>query len=220
MAARRARTATKLQRTDAGPKTDRRRKTVPSPKNPESRSELALAPGPPALRRALLALGGAYIAATFLEGVGAQLHRLVWRPLLFFCQIAALFPTAATHSIEYRAQGYACSNRVLEVDVRPFFPIHADDKESRFDRAMFFYRTDRPTMEALEAYVLREYNRTEPDKLGGVVFLSLRIPVPKPGSPFPRYERKPLADYPSEQRKVWYFTPHDTVQRRCKEGGP
>jgi hypothetical protein len=218
MAGRRARTAAKLHRPDVGPKTDRGRSKARSPGQPEPAKDVALGPGLPALRRTLVALGGAYIAAMFLEAVGGQLHRLVWRPLLFFCQIAALFPTAATHSIEYRAQGYTCDNRVVEVDVRPFFPIHADDKESRFDRAMFFYRNDRPTMEALEAYVMREYNRTQPDKLGGVVFLSLRIPVPKPGGPFPRYERKPLVDYPSEQRKVWYFTPHETVLKRCKEG--
>ncbi len=179
---------------------------------------IELAPGSPGFRRALVALGVAYIAAMFSEAVGWQLHGLIWRPILFFCQIAALFPTAATHSIEYRAQGYTCGNRVVEVDVRPFFPIHADDKESRFDRAMYFYRTDRTTMEALESYVLGEYNRNELDKIGGVVFLSLRIPVPQPGSAFPRYERKPLTDYPSEQRKVWYFTPHETVQKRCREG--
>ena len=103
--------------------------------------------------------------------------------------------------------------------MRPYFPIHSDDKESRFDRAMFFYRTDKPTMEALESYVMREYNRTEADKIGGVVFMSLRIPIPAPGTPFPRYERVPLADHPKEQRKVWYVTPHDLVLQRCKEGG-
>jgi hypothetical protein len=51
------------------------------------------------------------------------------------------------------------------------------------------------------------------------VFLSLRIPIPPPGTPFPRYERVPLADHPKEQRKVWYVTPHELVLSRCKEMG-
>jgi len=186
---------------------------------PQEKISLELSPGPAWLRRSLAVIGGLYIAAVFFEAVGWQLHALVYRPILFFCQIAALFPKAATHSIEYRAEGYTCSGRVVEIDVRPFFPIHADDKESRFDRAMFFYRSDKPTMEALEAYVMREYNRIEPEKIGGVVFLSLRIPIPPPGTPFPRYERVPLADHPKEQRKVWYVTPHDVVLQRCKDGG-
>lgn len=183
-------------------------------------TRVASSPGPPALRLALALAGGFYIAAVFMEGSGASLHRVVYRPILFFCQIAALFPRAATHTIEYRAEGYPCQGGVVEVDVRPFFPLHADDKESRFDRAMFFYRNDRATMEALETYVMREYNRANPDKIGGVIFMSLREPIPAPGSSFPRYERTPLSEHPSKQRKIWYVTPHDKVLQRCREGTP
>jgi hypothetical protein len=187
-------------------------------KKPEEKISLEVSPGPPFLRLVLAALGTLYIAAVFCEAVGWQLHGLVYRPVLFFTQIAALFPKAATHSIEYRAEGYTCDGHVVEIDVRPFFPLHADDKENRFDRAMHFYKEDKRTMEALEAYVMREYNWNRPDKIGGVVFLSLRVPIPPPGTPFPRYERVPLADHPKEQRKVWFFTPHDVVLQRCKEG--
>jgi hypothetical protein len=165
-------------------------------------------------------VGGFYIVAMFCEGAGASVAHLLPRPLLFFCQIAALFPHAATHSIEYRAQGYTCSGRVIELDLRPFFPIHAEDKENRFDRAMHFYRQERPVMQALEAFVMREHNQSDPDKIGGVAFLSLRIPVPAPGSPFARYQRLPIGEYPAEYRKVWYVTPHDTVLRRCRGGEP
>jgi hypothetical protein len=196
-----------------------KRKARPQKENVEEKIAIEVSPGPRWLRRALAALGCFYVAAVFLEGAGVQLSGLVFRPVLFFCQIAALFPHAATYTIEYRAEGYTCGGRVVEVDVRPYFPIHADDKENRFDRAMHFYRNDKPVMEALESYVMREYNRSEPDKIGGVIFLSLRIPIPPPGSPFPRYERVPLADHPKEQRKVWYVTPHDLVMKRCKEGG-
>jgi hypothetical protein len=192
----------------------------PSKATRETGIVLARSPGPPALRLVLVLMGSLYVAAVFMEGVGASLHRIVYRPILFFCQIAALFPHAATHTIEYRAEGYTCSGRVIEIDVRPYFPIHADDKESRFDRAMFFYRNDRATMEALEAYVMGQYNRSEQEKIGGVVFMSLRVPIPAPGSSFSRYRRTPLSDHPSEQRKVWYVTPHDTVLERCRQGSP
>jgi len=188
----------------------------PGPDSPEPRIERG--PGSPGFRRALVVIGGLYIAAVLCEGVKPSLHRLLYRPILFFCQIAALFPQAATHAIEYRAEGYTCSGRAIEIDVRPFFPIHADDKESRFERAMHFYHSDRTTMQALETYVMREHNRSDPERIGGVVFLSLLTPIPAPGSSFPRYARTPLFDHPKEQRKVWYATPHEIVLRRCKEG--
>jgi hypothetical protein len=164
-------------------------------------------------------LGSAYILAVFSEGVGGSLAHLVYRPVLFFAQIAALFPHPATHVIEYRAQAYTCQGAVKELDVRPFFPIHADDKESRFDRAMYFYRQHRPTMEALDAYLVREQNRTQTETIGGVSLMSLRIPLPEPGSAFARYTRKPLDEHPPEQRKVWYVTPHATVLERCAASG-
>ncbi len=68
----------------------------------------------------------------FFEGSGLmQLYGAVPRPALFFCQIAALFPHAATYSIEYRAQGHTCNSRVVQLDLRPYFPIPADDKGTR-----------------------------------------------------------------------------------------
>jgi hypothetical protein len=183
--------------------------------------EIAPSPGSSLLRLALAFAGALYIAAVFIEGAGgSRLARVVPRPLLFFSQIAALFPRAATHRIEYRAEGLPCEGPAFEIDVRPFFPIHADDKESRFDRALRFYRKDRPTMEALESYVLEAYNARERDRLGGVVFLSLRVPIPSPGSAFARYERAPLSDFPAEQRNVWYATSRDDVNRRCATRDP
>ena len=182
--------------------------------------DIALSPGPAWWRLALTAAAAFYIGAVFIEGSGGHLDRIVYRPILYFCQIAALFPRAATHRIEYRAEGLPCDGPAFEVDVRPFFPMHADDKESRFDRALHFYRNDRPTMEALEKYVMSAYNRSNPDKIAGLVLLSLRVPIPSPGSSFPRYARAPLADFPAEQRKVWYATSRHVVDRRCKGSDP
>jgi hypothetical protein len=176
-------------------------------------------PGPSWLRLALGIAGALYIAAVFMEGAGgSRLARVVPRPILFFSQIAALFPHAAAYRIEYRAEGLPCEGPAFEIDVRPFFPIHADDKESRFDRALHFYRNDRATMEALESYILNRYNGREAKRIAGTLFLSLRVPIPPPGSTFARYERAPLADFPKEQRKVWYATSRDAVTRRCVGG--
>jgi len=193
------------------------RRSEPPKKKKESAPAITVAPspGPPLLRLALTIASALYIGAVFIEGAGGHLDRIVPRPILFFCQIAALFPHGATHRIEYRAEGLPCRGPAVEVDVRPFFPIHADDKESRFDRALHFYRSDRPTMEALESYVRGGYNREASEKIAGVVFLSLRVPIPQPGSSFARYERAPLADFPKEQRKVWYATSRDVVNERC-----
>jgi hypothetical protein len=188
-------------------------------KDPTPAVTVAASPGSPFLRLALTIVSALYIAGVFIEGAGGHLDRLVYRPVLFFCQIAALFPQGATHRIEYRAEGLPCRGPAIEVDVRPFFPIHADDKESRFDRALHFYRSDRPTLEALESYVRSGYNTAASEKIAGVVFLSLRVPIPAPGTAFPRYERAPLADFPKEQRKVWYATSRDVVNERCAKGG-
>jgi hypothetical protein len=179
--------------------------------------EVASSPGPPLLRLALAVAGALYIAAVFIEGAGGgRLARVVPRPVLFFSQIASLFPRAATHRIEYRAEGLPCRGPAFEIDVRPFFPIHADDKESRFDRALHFHRKDRATLEALETYVMDAYNRRQPDnKLAGLVFLSLRAPIPQPGSALSPYQRAPLSDFPAEQRHVWYATSRDDVNQRC-----
>ena len=196
------------------------RRSEPPKKKKDDAPALVVAPSPgsPFVRLALTIAGALYIAAVFIEGSGGRLDRVVFRPILFFCQIAALFPHGATHRIEYRAEGLPCQGPAFEVDVRPFFPIHADDKESRFDRALHFDRTHRPTMEALESYLRSGYNRDATEKIAGVVFLSLRVPIPAPGTAFARYERAPLADFPKEQRKVWYATSRELVNERCAKG--
>ena len=199
------------------------RRSEPPKKKKETAAsiEVARSPGPPWLRLALGIAGALYIAGVFIEGAGgARLDKVVPRPILFFAQIAALFPRAATHRIEYRAEGLPCNGPAFEVDVRPYFPIHANDKESRFDRALHFYRNDPPTMEALESYVMSRYNVGEQNKLGGMLFLSLRVPIPEPGTVLPRYERAPLADFPKEQRKAWFATSRDVVKSRCDRGLP
>jgi len=178
----------------------------------DAKIQVEYPPGPAWLRRAIAVLGGLYVAFVFHQAIGRPY------PLLYFCQIAKLFPGATQYVFEHRAQGYKCNGELVEIDVRPFFPIHANDKESRFDRAIHFYSTDRPTMQALESYVIREYNKSEPDKIAGVALTRIQTPVPAPGSAFPRYERKPLSDFPEKERQIFYHTTKRALDERCKKG--
>ena len=68
--------------------------------------------------------------------------------------------------------------------MRPLFPIRRDDKESRFYRAMFFHYRQRRVLEALDKFIVEAHNRAHPEaRIGGVMLLDLRIPIPPPGTP-------------------------------------
>ncbi|MCA9670292.1 MAG: hypothetical protein KC503_32075 [Myxococcales bacterium] len=176
--------------------------------------------GPSWLRRALLAAACAYLAIVFLS---AMHSRLVLRhtpaPVLFFAESARLFPFAAERIIEYRVEGFFCAkHRFAEVDPRPYFPVRADDKESRFHRVGFFYRRTRKVMRALEDYLIRRVNADAPPagRIGAIRFFSLRRPLPRPGEKAPRFERRPLDKIPNRYRKMWYVTPASRRVANCK----
>jgi hypothetical protein len=74
-------------------------------------------------------------------------------------------------------------------------------------------------LEALDQFIVTQQNRAHPEaRIGGVMLLSLRIPIPPPGTPEGRYQRLPLSDYPPEvERKYWYVTPSGERTQRCEE---
>jgi hypothetical protein len=173
---------------------------------------------------ALLVVGGAYLAGVWLEGVGSSIPASVLpRTPLYFLQIAALFPHAATFVIDYRAEGWLCKERQWqEIDVRPYFPLDPDDKENRFQRVMHFLRDNRPTMNALDDYLVTGHDAGGhadgiPDdaKLGGIRTLSLRIPLPDPGAPLTRTEHRPLSEYPVSEHHNWFYTKASKRAARC-----
>jgi hypothetical protein len=184
-------------------------KRAPEPASPRGRW----------LRRAALVAAVGYLACVWLDAVGSDLPSLILpRPLRFFVQVAQLFPRAATDAIEWRAKGYRCRKRRFEeLDLSPYFPIHADDKENRFDRALFFYLENKRVLEALDAFIAdAEGQRGDP--LGGVMILSLRAPISEPGTEEPRYRRLPVDQIPpSVTRRYWYVTGADERARRCGE---
>jgi hypothetical protein len=172
----------------------------------------------------LLVLGGLYLAGVWLEGVGSTLPALVLpRTPLYFLQIAALFPHAAVNVIDFRAEGWLCKeHRWEELDTRPYFAIDPNDKENRFQRVMHFLRDNRPTMHAVDDYLVTSHAAgghadgiPDDEPLGGIRVLSLRLPMPAPGTPLDRAERKPLSSYPKEVRKNFYYTPRSKRAERC-----
>ncbi len=181
----------------------------------------ALDPAAEARRRyarvALIIVAGAYLLTVWLDGVGSNVpSKFLPRPWVYFAQVAALFKTASPKIIDYRAEGWVCAEKKwVEIDVRPWFPLDADTKENRFQRVAQFYRQNRTVMHALEDYILHRYNAGASNPIGGVRILSLRIPYPAPGEHVEAFERKPLASYPKDQRKEWYWTPKSKRAERC-----
>jgi hypothetical protein len=178
------------------------------------------------VRLALVVLAVLYLAAVWIEGVRPDtLSGLVPRPLMYFTQIAALFPRAATMNVEYRAEAWICSaKKWVELDTRPYFPLDPDDKENRFQRVMHFYREHRQTMQALDAFLVgahadgRVDDGVDKAPIGGVRLLSLRLPLPSPGERVARPVRLPLSSYSEADRHEWYWTPKSKRAERC--GGP
>jgi hypothetical protein len=164
-----------------------------------------------------------YLLAVWLDASGfAFVTQVLPLPVRFFVQVAELFPHAAQDAVEWRAKGWRCSTgRYEEIDVRPFFPIRRDDKESRFYRAMFFHHRQRRVLESLERFVIQEQNRAHPDdRIGGTMFLSLLVPIPPPGTKEEQHQWLPLDSYPATMaRHYWYVTPPETCRRRCAEEG-
>jgi hypothetical protein len=173
---------------------------------------------------ALLSLGALYLAGLWLNGVGSSIpERHLPRPVLFFLQATKLFTHAGTVTIDYRAEAWLCDERRwVELDTRPYFAIHKDDKESRFHRTLHFYRRHRATMQALESYLIEAHHARHASeglprgaRVGGMRFSSLRLPIPAPGQPVGRWQRKPFADHPKERQKRWYWTPRSKRAARC-----
>lgn len=176
-----------------------------------------------------IALG--IVAAIYLMGVFAEAvkegsaSKVLKLPtsLAYFTQLAALFPHASRRAIDYRIEGFRCKDEAwVELDPWPYFPIDAGNKENRFYRAIHFYGDAHPhrqTLRALDDYVTTRENAKRSlggEVLGGIRLLKVTTPFGKPGEPAERYQRKPLTDYPEDQRKVLYYSPQSKREERCK----
>lgn len=176
---------------------------------------------PGAVRVMLVVAAGVYLSMLLLGGARSSLPARVLPPsLLYLTQTTCLFPRAARMAIDYRVEGWDCvGRRFVELDPTPHFPIHATDKESRFQRVGHFHRRNRPVMEALERYLVGR-ERAAGTNIGGIRVSSLRIPFPEPGEPVARWAPAPLESYPDEQRKIWFHTPTSRRRAHCAGEDP
>lgn len=181
-------------------------------------------PAPIRMGLALLALG--YFSLLIADQARLPaLRSIVPGPVLFFGQIADLFPSASSGIIEYRAEGWPCGGRrYVELDMGRLFPMLAGNKENRFYRLMHFYKQSHKVLGALDEYCARRYPPVAgpggPDRIGGVRFLSLILPLPGGPGEVARYARRPLSEYPGLAPKVWYRTPRAIAAARCSDPGP
>lgn len=192
-------------------KTTTRRTTEGSP------VVMASVPLPRWLKPLLMGASVIYLAGLFFDGVQPKTSRaLLPASVLYFVQATCLFPHAALAAIDYRLEGWDCDAQSFrELDPTPYFPIHANDKESRFYRAAHFHRRNRPVMEALERYVLEQEHARSSTRWGGIRVSSIRTPLPEPGEPVRRWARAPLSDVPADHVKHWFYTPISRRERYC-----
>jgi len=186
--------------------------------------------GPFGFRVLLVFVGATYIFMVMANAAGSKVTRVLDPVLLYSVQIARLFPNSARMTIDYRVEGWVCETQeFVEIDYRPFFPIHQNNKENRFHRAMFFHRRDRPAMQALDAYISDNHNArvrsltaaSDDDPrlrmIGGIRVSSLRIPIPDPGSRVERWDPQPLEAYPESYHRHWFYTRMSERRSRCAE---
>lgn len=188
-----------------------------------SQERLARDWGPRWLRRLFVALGTTYLALIFLDVfISGPLYRWVPGPLLYLSQVSGLFTSAKVNDTEYRVEGWDCaSSSFREIDVRPLFPILADDKENRLHRAVYFFRGHVQVLRALDRYLTNGYNvriAGPGTHIGGVRISAARTPIPAPGEPVRRYRRKTLADYPPGTIQPIYATNRSERVARCERG--
>jgi hypothetical protein len=185
--------------------------------------------------RVLAAVAAVYFVSIWAEAAIRQTVSTRWlpAPLAYFAQLASLFEKPTAHATDYRVEGFRCRDKAwLEIDVSPWFPIDADNKENRFHRAVGLYREKyphRPTMRALDEYVVSHYDADlidaasrgqSGDPIGGMRIVKTLVPVGTPGAASPRYVRPPLSSFPEEQRTILYHTPESHREERCKQIAP
>jgi hypothetical protein len=178
-------------------------------------SAIARGPGPRWVRRGLAVLAALYFAALIH-------HPPQWPGLRvagFFTESTCLFPRANLVTSDYRLDAWSCADRRwAPIDPRAYFPIEASDKESRFQRFGYFYQRNKPSLDALDAWIEARHPRTEDGlagAIGGIRLAKWTRPIPEAGSPIEPYVYHPLEPIPQAQRKIFYDTAAPIRRARC-----
>lgn len=162
-------------------------------------------------------IGLAVLAIAYYAGLVKQPPQLPGlHAFTFFTEATALFPDASEYVIELRLELWSCDAKAWQlVDPRPFFPIEADSKESRFQRIGYFYGHNRDVMRALDAWIVARSPTIDGSRVGGIRVAKLARPVPAAGTSIARYEFRPLAPIDRTERRDLYFTKSKEREVRC-----
>lgn len=180
--------------------------------------EIARGPGPGWFRVALAVCASLYFVL-LMHHPKAQAGM---KQLSYFAECTCLFPSADVYATEYRLDAWSCADRDWRpLDPRAYFQIHADDKESRFQRISYFYQHNTYVMRALSEFVLANHD-TRSDgftgKIGGIRISKLERPLPVPGDTVERYHYDPLGPVPLNAIvKEVYATPGNKRAHRCDQ---
>jgi hypothetical protein len=194
----------------------------------QTKDGVATGPGPTWFRIVLVVVAFAYYIALLKHPADHVTvkgePRLGWllRPASFFAQSTALFPSADKVLTEFRLEGWVCATHKWQpLDPRPYFPIEADDKESRLQRLGYFYGSNRTVMEALDDYIVSHHAAGSEDDgitgpIGGIRLSRLGRPLPEPGDDVPRYHYEPLSPIPPDENRKGFYTRESTRKARCE----
>ena len=184
--------------------------------------DVARGPGPPWFRVALVVVALLY----YLGLIDHPRSVSVFRPIAFFTQSTCLFPSADEYELEYHLEAWSCGERRWRAfDPRPYFPMHADDKESRFQRIAYFYEKSRPTFQALERFLERRHGAALADgtaddgvrgPIGGIRIARWQVPLPDPGDDVARYDFDPMMPILGAKRDEIYETRPTRRACTCK----
>jgi hypothetical protein len=207
--------------------------------------DVARGPGGKPVRIAVAALAGLYLLLLLVQPA----HR-GWRaPLAYFLECTQLFPladwvgkseaTKVPGAKELRVEAWSCDrDRWEAMDPRPYFPIQADDKESRLPRMVHFYIEEsttaadaRTAAHALEQFLFSHHDSDGaddgvPGKLGGIRLQRVATPFGAVGDPVPRYHYDPFAPVPTDAHVTLLYQTttddhrgHIGIKTRCQGGG-
>ncbi len=187
-------------------------------------AEIARGPGPRWLRFVLAAFAVLYYAAL----ISHPAQRPGLRMFTFFTEATRLFPSAIERTLEYRLEAWSCEAHDWQLlDPRAYFPLEADDKESRFQRLGYFYADQALSnyvMNALDRFVREHHAKDGLDDgvqgpIGGIRVSVVRRAVPAPGMGAERYVYSPLDPAPDADHKVLFTTDDDRLAKHCPTGG-
>jgi hypothetical protein len=185
-------------------------------------SEIARGPGPQPVRIVCAVVAGLYLFA-LLKHPSQR-----FQPLAYFTECTKLFPEADTVALEYHLDAWSCDQHAwVAIDPGMYFPIEADDKESRFQRLGYFY-ADRGTKEerrtvlyALDDYIVTRHREVDDGitgAIGGVRMIKLRRTLPQIGEHVDRYVYRPFATPPKDQSQLLFQAPGSKRKERCGVG--